>query len=481
MLRRHQAFFGRLYMALDIILLMVAYIGAWLIRFKTTLLPQYPALPFADYSVLMFFSIPGFLIFAVLFGLYGTLRTDSLRFVGIQLVKSVIVMTVWEMSIAYFNKQFDYSRAVVVIYGFFAVVLLFSGRFIVRTVLKKLRVKGYNQKFVVFVGLKQSTVSFIERIMKQPELGYQVLGYVLEDQDSEVGKKEVGHLDQLKNDLSEHGVYCLGTLQELDEVVSRLIIDHLVITLSDATDRELMNVLGIASSHGVHAILVPQFLDLLPSRPRFDEFAGIPIVDTHYAPLDEMTNAILKRAFDIVFSFGVLTLGSPIFILIALLVKITSSGPVIYSQERVGKNRRTFRMYKFRTMNNGDDEDGEKLWTTPDDPRRTNIGSFLRSSSLDELPQFFNVLRGDMSIIGPRPERPYFVDHFRQDIPKYMLKHRVRPGITGWAQVNGLRGDTSIEDRIEYDLHYIEDWTFSWDIRIVLLTVMKGLRNRNAY
>lgn len=481
MLRRHQAFFGRLYMALDMILLMVAFIGAWLIRFRTPLLPQYPALPFADYSVLMLFSIPGYLLFAAFLGLYGTMRTDGLRFVAMQLIKSVVAMTVWEMSIAYFNKQFEYSRAVVVIYGVFAIMFLFAGRLAVRSVLKKLRSKGYNQKFVVFVGVKDSTVAFIERIMNQPELGYQVLGYVLELEDRAVATEDTYHWDQLTRKLADRGVHCLGTLRELDEIVSRSIIDHLVVTLSDATDRELIRVLGIASSHGVHAILVPHFLDLLTSRPRFDEFAGIPIVDTHYTPLDEMANALVKRVFDLAFSIAILTIGSPLFLLIAVLVKMTSHGPVFFAQERVGKNRRTFRMYKFRTMYANSSEEAYEKWTTPDDPRRTLVGRFLRSTSLDELPQFFNVLRGDMSIIGPRPERPYFVDHFRQDIPKYMLKHRVRPGITGWAQVNGLRGDTSIEDRIEYDLHYIEDWTFSLDVRIVILTIAKGLHNRNAY
>ena len=174
-------------------------------------------------------------------------------------------------------------------------------------------------------------------------------------------------------------------------------------------------------------------------------------------------------------------LTSPLMLLAVVMIKLTSPGPVIFHQERVGLNRKPFMMYKFRSMHLQTDEEEREQWTTKDDPRKTRWGAFMRKTSIDELPQFFNVLKGDMSVVGPRPERPFFVEKFREEVPRYMIKHQVRPGITGWAQVNGLRGDTSIEERINHDLYYIENWTFAFDMQIIFLTVFKGMVNKNAY
>ena len=205
------------------------------------------------------------------------------------------------------------------------------------------------------------------------------------------------------------------------------------------------------------------------------------MVDTRYVPLDSYFMALSKRIFDILFSLFAIILTSPIMILSVIMIKLTSPGPVIYKQERVGLNRKKFYMYKFRSMKVQTEQEEKTKWSTKNDPRKTKWGSFMRKTSIDELPQFFNVLKGDMSIIGPRPERPYFVEKFKDEIPRYMIKHQVRPGITGWAQVSGFRGDTSIEGRIEHDLEYIENWTFFFDIKIVFLTIFKGFVNKNAY
>ena len=212
-----------------------------------------------------------------------------------------------------------------------------------------------------------------------------------------------------------------------------------------------------------------------------DDLDGLPIIDTRHVPLDNLFKAFLKRSFDIVFSIFALVLCSPLLILSAILIKVTSEGPILFKQERVGLNKETFYMYKFRSMKVQEPSEEATQWTTKNDPRKTWWGNIMRRFSIDELPQFFNVLKGDMSVIGPRPERPYFVDKFKEDIPHYMIKHQVRPGITGWAQVNGLRGDTSIEDRIEHDLYYIENWTFSMDLKIIILTVITGFIHKNAY
>lgn len=208
---------------------------------------------------------------------------------------------------------------------------------------------------------------------------------------------------------------------------------------------------------------------------------GLPVINIRYVPLSNTFNALLKRVFDIVFSgIGIVVL-SPLLLIIACAVKFTSKGPLIFKQERVGLRNEPFMMYKFRSMRVQDEKEEKKAWTVKDDPRVTKVGKFLRKTSLDELPQLFNIFKGEMSIVGPRPERPYFVEKFKEEIPRYMVKHQVRPGLTGWAQVNGYRGDTSIKKRIEYDLYYIENWTFGFDIKIMFMTIFKGFVNKNAY
>lgn len=226
---------------------------------------------------------------------------------------------------------------------------------------------------------------------------------------------------------------------------------------------------------------MPDYNNIIPSRPYTEDLMGLPVINIRYVPLSNTFNALIKRVFDIVFSgIGIVVL-SPLLLIIACAVKFTSKGPLIFKQERVGLRNEPFMMYKFRSMRVQDEKEEKKAWTVKDDPRVTKVGKFLRKTSLDELPQLFNIFKGEMSIVGPRPERPYFVEKFKEEIPRYMVKHQVRPGLTGWAQVNGYRGDTSIKKRIEYDLYYIENWTFGFDIKIMFMTIFKGFVNKNAY
>ena len=208
---------------------------------------------------------------------------------------------------------------------------------------------------------------------------------------------------------------------------------------------------------------------------------GLPVINIRYVPLSNTLNAIAKRVVDIIGSLFGIIVGSPLLLVIAILVKCTSKGPIIFKQERVGLHNKKFNMYKFRTMEQQKPSEEQKAWTVKDDPRVTRVGRVLRKTSLDELPQLFNILIGQMSLVGPRPERPLFVEKFKEDIPRYMVKHQVRPGLTGWAQINGYRGDTSIRKRIEYDIYYIENWTMGLDIKIMFLTIFKGFINKNAY
>jgi Undecaprenyl-phosphate glucose phosphotransferase len=273
----------------------------------------------------------------------------------------------------------------------------------------------------------------------------------------------------------------VGKLDDLETVLKENPIDEVIIALPLQAHHKYAQIINICDNAGVKTLIIPDFFDILPARPYFDNFAGMPLINIRDIPLDELSNRVLKRAFDIVFSIFAIIITSPVMLFAAIGIKLTSPGPVIFSQERMGLDRKIFKMYKFRTMHVSDKETSDTVWTVENDPRRTKFGAFLRKTSIDELPQFFNVLKGDMSVVGPRPERPYFVDQFREEIPKYMVKHHIRPGITGWAQSNGLRGDTSIHDRIQHDLYYIENWSFGFDLKIILKTIIKGFVNRNAY
>jgi Undecaprenyl-phosphate glucose phosphotransferase len=226
---------------------------------------------------------------------------------------------------------------------------------------------------------------------------------------------------------------------------------------------------------------VPDYNNIIPSRPYTEDLMGLPVVNIRYVPLTNTFNSMVKRAVDFFGSLCGIILISPILIIISILVKCTSKGPLIFKQERVGLHNETFMMYKFRTMRVQDEKEEKKAWTVKDDPRVTGIGRILRKTSLDELPQLFNILKGEMSLVGPRPERPFFVEQFKEQIPRYMVKHQVRPGLTGWAQINGYRGDTDIKKRIDCDLYYIENWTMGLDFKIMFLTIFKGFVNKNAY
>ncbi|MBQ8148067.1 MAG: exopolysaccharide biosynthesis polyprenyl glycosylphosphotransferase, partial [Lachnospiraceae bacterium] len=232
---------------------------------------------------------------------------------------------------------------------------------------------------------------------------------------------------------------------------------------------------------GVHTKFIPDYNSLIPSRPYTEDLMGLSVINIRYVPLSNTGNMVLKRAMDIVGSLCGIVLVSPLLLIIAIAIKLTSPGPVIFKQERVGLHNVPFYMYKFRSMEQQTEADEKKAWTVKNDPRVTPIGKLLRRTSLDELPQLFNILKGDMSLVGPRPERPLFVEKFKEEIPRYMIKHQVRPGLTGWAQVNGYRGDSSIPKRIEHDLYYIENWTLGFDIKIIILTFFTGFINKNAY
>ena len=332
--------------------------------------------------------------------------------------------------------------------------------------MKTNRKKGRNIKHTVFIGFSTSAAAYIDRIKSNPQWGLKVHGI----------------FDDLVSDNFEYrGIKKIGTLSDLAAYLEKTSLDEVAITLNLNEYHKLEQIVAICEKSGVHTKFVPDYYNFISTNPYTEDLDGLPVINIRNVPLTNTMNKLIKRLIDIIGSIIALILFSPIMLIVAILVKKSSPGPIIFSQERIGLGNKPFKMYKFRSMGVQDPKKEAKEWTTKNDVRVTPVGRVIRKTSLDELPQFWNVLKGDMSLIGPRPERPLFVEKFKEEIPRYMIKHQVRPGITGWAQVNGFRGDTSIRSRIEHDLYYIENWSLGLDIKILFLTFFKGFVNKNAY
>ena len=332
--------------------------------------------------------------------------------------------------------------------------------------MKTNRKKGRNIKHTVFIGFSTSAAAYIDRIKSNPHWGLKVHGI----------------FDDLVSDNFEYrGIKKIGTLSDLAAYLEKTSLDEVAITLNLNEYHKLEQIVAICEKSGVHTKFVPDYYNFISTNPYTEDLDGLPVINIRNVPLTNTMNKLIKRLIDIIGSIIALILFSPIMLIVAILVKKSSPGPIIFAQERIGLGNKPFKMYKFRSMGVQDPKKEAKEWTTKNDVRVTPVGRVIRKTSLDELPQFWNVLKGDMSLIGPRPERPLFVEKFKEEIPRYMIKHQVRPGITGWAQVNGFRGDTSIRSRIEHDLYYIENWSLGLDIKILFLTFFKGFVNKNAY
>lgn len=464
MIRRNQRFLTQLYIAADFGVIQLSFLLAWWLKFESDLLTNQNPLPIEKY---MLWSLV-YAVLAILAGLMSSLyiAKRKKRFVDElwRIVQSHGVAFFMLLSLMFFFKEVNISRAYLAMYMIGNVSFTLFYRYIVKLQLKRLRKKGFNRQFVLILGAGSLGKRFYDNLRNYPELGYEVTGFL----------DDYRHWDEI-----EQARYkpILGRIDQLEDFLSTHLVDEVILALPlDAHDK-YSHIINVCEKAGVRTLIIPDFFDYLPARPHFDNFAGMPMINVRDIPLDIALNRLMKRAFDIVFSLIAIALTSPIMLVVAIGVRLTSSGPIIFKQERVGLNRRNFRMFKFRSMKVIPEGTMDTGWSTKNDPRRTAFGTFIRRTSLDELPQFFNVLLGHMSVVGPRPERPYYVNQFRDEIPKYMIKHHVRPGITGLAQSKGLRGDTSIEDRIKQDIFYIENWSLLFDIKIIWETIRNGLKN----
>lgn len=469
MIRGKEKFLTRSYMTADFVTIQIAFIIAWTIRF--TLMENTTnagILPFKEYFLWNVIYALVYVAIAFSTRVYVSKRKSKFATEMFKISQAHVFSMFVLLSMLFVVKIMDISRSFLVMYIVVAIVLSLVYRYFLKQILRNLRRKGYNRQFVLILGAGSIGQKYVENLLQHPEYGLDVLGF-LDDYRTE------GPICEKSK------IKILGNIETLEEVLENKIIDEVVIALPLTVFSKYQKIISICEKAGVRVTIVPDFFDVLPANPHFERFGDLPIINIRDIPLDEVVNRVTKRAFDIAFALTVLILTSPLMLAIAIGVKLTSPGPVFFAQERVGLNRRTFKMYKFRSMKVMENAASDTQWTVENDPRRTKFGTFLRKTSLDEFPQFYNVLIGDMSIVGPRPERPFFVGQFKEEIPKYMIKHQVRPGITGWAQVCGLRGDTSIEDRINHDIYYIENWTQLFDIKIILKTVINGFINKNAY
>ena len=415
--------------------------------------------------------VPLYLLLYYAFNLYTPKRVQGrrLEFSNIVISNTVgllILLAGFFIGLSYSEELKNFSRSMFFYFFLINIVMEELERLLIRAFLRNIRRKGYNQKHILLVGYSKAAEQYIDRIRQNPQWGYQVRG-ILDD--------------NIARGTMYKGVKVIGSIGNLAYILPENKLDEIAITLGLEEYYKLGRIVTECEKSGVHTKFIPDYGNIIPTRPYTEDLMGLPVINIRYVPLSNTFNAMVKRMTDIVGSLICIVIFSPIMFVSAVLVKATSKGPLIFKQERVGLHNKPFWMYKFRTMYVQTEEEEKKGWTQKNDPRVTSVGKFLRKTSLDEFPQLFNVLKGDMSLVGPRPERPQYVEKFREEIPRYMIKHQVRPGMTGWAQVNGYRGDTSIKKRIEHDLYYIENWTLGLDLKILFLTVFKGFINKNAY
>ena len=465
MLRAYSRLFEQLILVGDLVLVGLCWLLAYWLRFHVA----GPPLPFGDVPLLadyLLMLLPILLVWSVsfrAFGLYRPRRIGSHLSEAVDIAKaSTIGVLVLVAVMTFFFRGYDYSRVVIVYFGLLSIAAVWFSRAAFREGLRFARRRGYNQRFAVVVGDGELAATVVQRMQGRRDVGIQVLGVVGDDKDDTGGARRLGGYADLRAVLDAHTV------------------DHVILALAHEDYGRLPGLLDAVGDEPVTIHVVPDLLRFASLRGGIEQFEGMPFIHLRESPLYGW-NRLAKRVFDFVFSAAVLAVIWPVLLLLAVVVKLSSRGPVFYRQERMGLDGRRFEMLKFRTMDADAEARTGPVWARPADQRRTGLGAFLRRSSLDELPQFWNVLRGDMSVVGPRPERPVFVERFRRTVPGYMLRHKVKSGITGWAQVNGLRGNTSLEKRIQYDIEYIERWSVWLDVKIIAMTVVRVLVDRNAY
>jgi Undecaprenyl-phosphate glucose phosphotransferase len=465
MTKRGERLLKALLLLLDASLAAAAFFAAYQWRLRTDNPPAVNILPFRNYIGMMFIHVGAMLFSFLLARLYhlkrGTSRLDILS--ALVAATSIgIVITSAVTSVLYKN-ELDYPRLMLVYSWVLTVGLVGIGRLVYDWLEGRLRARGVTVYNTLIVGTGEVGHMILNKIRQSPTLGYKVLGFV--------------------DDAPEHddvmGVPVLGAPDDLPRLIDELAVDQVIIGMPDRSHEDILEIIALCQRGKVDIKVFPDVFQIIASEISIGDLNGLPLLTVRDVALRGW-KLTLKRAMDFVGSAAGLVVLSPMMLFVALLIKLESPGPVFYVQERVGLDGKPFKVLKFRTMREDAEANGPG-WTVENDPRRTRLGTFLRRYSIDELPQFINVLIGEMSLVGPRPERPVYVEQFRQVVPRYMERHREKAGVTGWAQVNGLRGDTSIIERTKYDLWYIENWSIWLDLKIILRTIVHFGKDDHAY
>lgn len=456
MLQKNRRFKVLLNMLLEALLIYVAYRFSIFVRFTLLNGTLNAAVDDALVNAIIVLYSLGTVFLFYLFHLY--IPMHQLR-AGREFTMLILLSAVSLLALGmllYFFRIADYSRVALGLFWLFSVTVLCIKRMIARALVHRRYERRIGLQRVILIGSGELASEYWRDINDYPQYGRTVIGYIGEDPAADLGA-------------------CLGPLDQIGEILENCDCDEVVVALEPKDAGYIQAVLDAAGKEGLRIFMVPFYRKYFPRHPTIESFGNSVVIDLRATPLDNLALAAVKRAFDIVGSFLLLVLLSPLMLVTAVVIKLESPGPVFFRQQRVGLHKKEFTMLKFRSMRVNATSD--TAWSTKTDSRRTRFGRFIRKCSIDELPQLFNVLVGDMSLVGPRPEVPFYVARFKESVPLYLVRQQVRPGMTGWAQVHGLRGDTSIEARVKYDIWYIENWSLLLDLRILFLTLLGGFLN----
>jgi Undecaprenyl-phosphate glucose phosphotransferase len=467
MIKKSTRRIAALFFVSDLVATLAALVAAYVLRFRAEIVPVTKGVPDAGtyYRLFPLIAILWPIVY-YFYGLYSVRRHRSRIEEGFAVLVATGLATLLLTGLATFYRGFSYSRLVLLLFFGADVLFVFAGRTAIRRYLEEAWRHGFGVRQVLVVGAGRLGRAVIDKLAEHPEAGLRAVA-MLDDDPQRLGEPY-------------RGVPVVGATSEAAAVVDALRVDTVFLALPLDAHRTMLAVLKDVGRTVADVRVVPDLLQHITFRAGVEDLDGLPVVHLTQVPLSGWMS-LVKRTVDLAVSSASLVALSPVFAAIALAIRREDRGPIFYRQRRMGLDGRPFDILKFRSMVPGAEDDSGPTWASPDDPRRTRVGRFLRRWSLDELPQLVNVLRGEMSLVGPRPERPEFVREFKEEFPQYMLRHRVRAGITGWAQVHGWRGNTSLTKRIEYDLYYIENWTLSLDVKILWMTLRHGLTHRNAY
>jgi Undecaprenyl-phosphate glucose phosphotransferase len=466
MIRHSNRRLAALFLATDLAATFAALVAAYWLRFEAEIIPVTKGVPGASAYLRLFpFIAVLWPLVYYFYGLYQVRRNRSSVEEGLAVLVATALATLLLIGIATFSRGFDYSRAVLVLFFVSDVLFVFAGRTAIRRYLEEAWRHGYGVRRVLVVGAGRLGRAVVDKLAEHPESGLRSVGFV--DDDPE------------KRGASYRGVPIVGATADAARIVEEKRVDAVFLALPLQAHQAMLAVLKDVARTVADVRVVPDLLQYITFRAGVEDLDGLPVVHLTQVPLTGWMS-LVKRTLDLAIAGTALLLLCPLFAVIAIAIRLTG-GPILYRQHRMGLDGRPFEIVKFRSMRPDAEDESGPTWAGPEDPRRTRVGRFLRRWSLDELPQLVNVVKGEMSLVGPRPERPEFVREFKEKFPQYMLRHRVRAGMTGWAQVNGWRGNTSLSKRIEYDLYYIENWSLALDIKILWMTLRYGLRHRNAY